>query len=112
MWILVSACGSVAVGLRICPCLFVLMPITLGIAIVLLSASSLKGLINNSVNNVCTDMEGDFREFFTRVVNMPMCSDMCPCETEVYNEAEFDYLTTSLALQYDRAPFAVEGSLE
>ena len=96
MWLIVSCCGVIAVCLRCCPCLIVLTIATIAMAITLFSAGTLKVQIGNAVDDMCSSMEGEISEFFNRVVDKPMCSNMCPCHDGSLLLARMDYLTTDV----------------
>ena len=90
---IVCCCGWCAIGCRFCPCLFILTPMTFIFAILLLMSGSFKTTIGNAVDNTCNGYSIVIEEFFNRVVDKTMCSDMCPCANE--NFANGGYLSMS-----------------
>ena len=42
------------------------------------------------MEGVCDNYIGDIAEFFDRVVDRPMCSDMCPCDVDFFDQGGYN----------------------
>lgn len=69
IYFVICCCGCCAIGLRCCPCLLLLTPLTFIAAVMLFAAGTLKTQIGNAVDNTCNEYEGEIREFFNRVID-------------------------------------------
>ena len=50
----------------------------------MLASGFVKDLIADTMDNVCNRNIDVIAEFFERVVDKPMCSDMCPCDETAF----------------------------
>ena len=108
---LVCCLGSVTVCLRCYPCVPLLNLITFGAAILLFSAGSLKNAIGEAVDDVCNDHAEEIQEFFNRVVDVPMCSDMCPCDNDAFTAGGYDDLVSLDLQQFSKNEFSLQGDI-
>ena len=109
---LVCCLSSFTVCLRCCPCLPILFAVTFFGAITLFSAGALKNAIVEAVDDVCNDYAAEIQEFFNRVVDEPMCSDMCPCDDNAFVEGGYDSITSLDLQQFGRNDFSLSGEFE
>jgi hypothetical protein len=54
------------------------------------------------VDEVCTEIEDDAGNFWGRVIDAPMCSDMCPCTDTDFATGGYDELVQSDLDKFDR----------
>ena len=90
---LVCCLSSCIIIPRCCACLPFLNFVTFAIAIILLSAGALKNAIGEAADNMCNDYAEEIEEFFNRVVDKPMCSDMCPCDDDASTSGGYDSIS-------------------
>ena len=112
MYFIVCCLGCCAVGLRCCPCLFVLTPVTFIFTVFLFSAGTVKTQIGNAVDNACNDYSAEIQEFFNRVVDRPMCSDMCPCEISPFSDGGYASMDSDDLADFSRSSFSFDGTHE
>jgi len=108
----VCCIGSCAVVLRCCPCLCLLVPLTFGSAILLLSMGLLGDQLDIAIDSICDVQKDDIRAYFNRVVDQPMCSDMCPCEDDAFVAGNYSLMTEVELASFGRAPFTLDGDPE
>lgn len=72
---------------------------------------SLGDRIGDVLDNVCDENETDIKEFYNRVVDLPMCSDMCPCELNAFSIGGYSSLDTSVLTEFNRASYSIDGAL-
>ena len=106
---LICCFGGFTVTCRCFPLLPILNIITFGAAITCFASGSLKNQIVEAVDNMCNEYAGEIEEFFNRVVDVPMCSDICPCEDLAFTMGGYDTLTTELQ-DFTRNEFSLDGA--
>ena len=62
----------------------------------MLASGIVKEVIADAMDNVCENNIEEITEFFQKVVDFPMCSDMCPCDETAFAEGTYDQLGTSI----------------
>lgn len=71
--------GCLAVCCRCCVCLFILFPVTLVVAVFMFAVGSISERLEVIIEGVCDEFKDDMQDFWTGVIDVPMCSDLCPC---------------------------------
>ena len=109
---MVCCIGSCAVGARCCPCLGLLVPLTFLSAIFLFIMGSLGDRVDDVIDRICAEEKDNIEAFFTRVVDQPMCSDMCPCDDNSFVTGGYGLKTEAELAAFGRAKFALDGDPE
>ena len=75
----------------------------------LFAAGSLKNAIGDAIDDMCNDYADEIQEFFNRVVDVPMCSDMCPCADDAFTTGGYDSIPSVELQEFTRNDFTVSG---
>ena len=89
LMLLVCCIGCCAVCFRCWPFLIVLTPLTFVFGMGLVFIGSLTDRIGDFIERVCDDNLEDIRSFWNKVVDIPMCSDMCPCDNNAFAQGGY-----------------------
>ena len=112
MWFAVFFCGCITINYRCCPCLVILMPLTLSCGVILCSASMFKSRLVEEIDKNCGLYGDEIAKFFELVVDRAMCSDACPCDQTSFTDGGYDTLTNENLVPFNRKIYSNEGSLD
>lgn len=102
MFFIVCFIGCFAVCLKCCPLLVILLPVTVVFSIILLAIGSLKGQFDRVIDGICDEIEDDAALFWQPVIDVPMCSDMCPCDDSAFSAGKYDELSADDLEDFER----------
>lgn len=105
----VCCLGCFAVCCRWCPCLILLTPFTIAVGLFLLAIGSLADNLDNLIDEVCEETEDEIREFWNGVIDVPMCSDICPCDSVAFVAGGYDDISNYDLSEFGRSELYQSG---
>ena len=102
--------GCFAVCCRCCCLLVILVPFTLIIGIVCFAIGSLADRLSQFIDDLCDEVEDDIKVLYSDSVDVPMCSDMCPCDEAAFNAGGYNLMTDDDLFDYRRSALWEDAS--
>lgn len=93
LFFLICIFGCFAVCARWCWCLFLLTPLTLAAAFFLFAIGSIHDNLDTLIERVCEEAEEDIKHLWSDVIDVPMCSDLCPCSQTEFEQGLYHSMT-------------------
>lgn len=100
--IVICLIGFFAVCCRCCCLLVLLVPVTLVAAIVMFAIGSLAENLSRFIDDICTEVEDEISVLWKDSVDVPMCSDMCPCKSTDFTGSGYDTMTDDQLEDFNR----------
>lgn len=102
-FIAICLIGCLAVCCRCCCLLVILVPLTLVVAIVCFAIGSLAENLSRFIDDICTETEDEIKVLYSDSVDVPMCSDMCPCKESDFNLGNYNTMSDSDLVDFRRS---------